>query len=158
MSLSELKSKSRKKPKKRLGRGNGSGKGTFCGKGCKGQTARSGGKRRPGFEGGQTPLSRKMPKLKGFKTPNKETFLVVNVGQLNVFENNSKVDLEALYSKKLVAKKGLPVKLLSDGDLEKTLEIIVHKASANAIKKVEDKKGKITLLSVKKETKKEESK
>jgi len=146
MSLLELKSKSRKS-KRRIGRGNGSGRGTFCGKGVKGQNSRSGGKVRPGFEGGQTPLSRKMPKLKGFRNPNKEKYLVVNVGQLNVFENNSKVDLEALYAKKLIAKKGHPVKLLSVGDLEKTLEIIVHKVSATALKKVEDKKGSVTLLS-----------
>lgn len=146
MSLLELSSKS-KKSRKRIGRGNGSGHGTFCGKGVKGQSSRSGGKVRPGFEGGQTPLSRKMPKLKGFKNPNKETYLVVNVGRLNVFENNSKVDLDALYNKKLIAKKDHPVKLLSVGDLEKTLEIIVHKASANAIKKVKDKKGSVTLIS-----------
>lgn len=145
MSLLELRSKS-KKSRKRLGRGTGSGHGTFCGRGVKGQNARAGGTRRPGFEGGQTPLSRKMPKLRGFRNPNQKTYSIINVGQLNIFENNAKVDLEALYNKKLLAKKGYPVKLLSGGELEKSLEITVHKASATAIKKVEDKKGKITLL------------
>lgn len=149
-----------KKNRKRVGRGNGSGHGTFSGRGVKGQTARAGGRVRPGFEGGQTPLSRKMPKLRGFRSPFRKTYQVVNVGQLNVFENNSKVDVEALYAKKLLAKKGQPVKLLSEGELEKTLEITVHRASETAIKKVESKKGKITLLETKKEKKekKEEEK
>jgi large subunit ribosomal protein L15 len=162
MSLLELRSKS-KKSKKRIGRGNSSGHGTFSGRGVKGQSSRAGGPVRPGFEGGQTPLSRKMPKLRGFRNPNKRAYAVVNVGQLNVFENNSKVDIEALYNKKLLAKKGYPVKLLSVGDLDKCLEITVHRASASAIKKVEDKKGKVTLLETMgtrsdKEKAKEESK
>lgn len=145
MSLLELRSKS-KKSRKRVGRGNSAGQGTFCGRGVKGQSSRAGGPVRPGFEGGQTPLSRKMPKLRGFRNPNKRYYSVVNVGQLNVFENNSKVDVEALYNKKLLAKKGYPVKLLSVGNLDKSLEITVHRASANAIKKVESKKGKVILL------------
>jgi large subunit ribosomal protein L15 len=145
MSLLELRSKS-KKSKKCLGRGNGSGHGTFCGRGVKGQNARAGGPKPPGFEGGQTPLSRKMPKLRGFKNPNQTKYTVVNVGQLNVFENNSKVDIEALYNKKLIAKKDCMVKLLATGKLEKSLEITVHKASLEAIKKVEAEKGKVVTL------------
>lgn len=145
MSLQELKSKS-KRQRKRIGRGNSSGHGTFSGRGVKGQNARSGGGVSPGFEGGQTPLSRKMPKLRGFRNPNKRSYAIVNVGRLNIFENNAKVDSEALYSKKLLAKKGCPVKLLSEGTLEKTLEITVHRASKNAIKKVEEKNGKVTTI------------
>jgi len=157
MSLLELRGKSRR-ARKRVGRGNSAGQGTFCGRGVKGQSSRSGGPVRPGFEGGQTPLSRKMPKLRGFRNPNKETYLVVNVGQLNVFENNSKVDVEALYKKKLLAKRGYPVKLLSVGDLDKCLEITVHGASVSAIKKVEDKKGKVIVLENKRTKKLRESK
>jgi len=148
MSLLELKSNVKKK-RIRRGRGDSAGKGSFAGRGVKGQGSRNGGTRRPGFEGGQTPLSRKMPKLRGFKSPFRKVYQVVNVGQLNIFENNSKVDVAALYANKLLAKLSQPVKLLSDGKLEKALEITVHKASVNAIKKVEELKGKVTLLEVK---------
>jgi len=91
--LLELKSKNGRKQAKRVGRGNGSGHGTFSCRGMKGQSARAGGRRRPGFEGGQTPYLRKMPKLKGFKNPNHVEFQVVNVGALNIFEEGSTVDL-----------------------------------------------------------------
>lgn len=161
MSLLDLRGKSRK-TRKRVGRGNSAGQGTFAGRGVKGQSSRSGGPVRPGFEGGQTPLSRKMPKLRGFKNPNKKIYSVVNVGQLNVFEDNAKVDVLALHSKKLIAKKDQPVKLLSVGDLKKCLEITVDGASVNAIKKVEEQKGKVIVLENKRTKKlregKEESK
>lgn len=152
MSLLSLKSKfgSRKK-KKIVGRGDGSGHGTTAGRGGKGQTQRSGGTRRPGFEGGQTPIFRRMPKLKGFRNPNHFEFQPVNIEDLNVFENNSEVTIEQLHKKNLISKKNEPVKLLGDGKLEKTLTITVHKASASAIAAVEAKKGKIILLMAKKE-------
>lgn len=154
MSLTELKSKVSKK-RKRIGRGNGSGHGTYSTRGNKGQKARSGGTRRPGFEGGQTPFLRKMPKLKGFKNPNAVTYQPINVGSLNVFDNNAKVDIDTLLEKKLIRKKSVPVKLLGGkGELDKTLEITVHKASKSAIEKVEAKKGKVILLE-KSETPKE---
>jgi large subunit ribosomal protein L15 len=145
MSLLELKSNVKQK-RIRRGRGDASGHGSFSGRGVKGQGSRNGGTRRPGFEGGQTPLSRKMPKLRGFTSPFRVEYQVVNVGQLNIFENNTKVDIATLYANKLIAKLSKPVKLLSEGTLEKTLEITVDKASVNALKKVEDLKGKVTLL------------
>ncbi len=145
MSLLELSSKLGKKARKRVGRGNASGHGTFSCRGMKGQSARSGGKRKAGFEGGQTSLLRRMPKLKGFKNPNRVEFQVVNVSDLNIFDDNTTVDMALLLEKKLVSKKTRPVKLLSAGDLEKTLTIIVAKASKEAIAKVEAKKGKVTL-------------
>ncbi len=152
MSLLELKSKSGRKKRKRVGRGNGSGHGTFSTKGCKGQTARSGGRVRPGFEGGQTPLSRIMPKLKGFKNPCKINFQIIATGDLNIFENNAKIDNESLFAKHLINKKLQPVKLLSGkGKLEKALTITVHKASKSAISEVEKLKGTLTLLMNKKE-------
>lgn len=146
MSLTELRSNV-KRSKKRVGRGNGSGAGTYSGRGMKGQSSRAGGRRRPGFEGGQTPYLRKMPKLKGFRNPNRIEYFALNVGDLNIFDDNATVTKEELYKKNLIPKKTSPVKLLAGkGDLEKTLTIEgIEKASAQAIKKVEAKKGKVNL-------------
>ncbi|MFA5947364.1 MAG: 50S ribosomal protein L15 [Candidatus Gracilibacteria bacterium] len=155
MSLLDLHSKVRKKKRKLLGRGNASGHGTFCCRGGKGQTARSGGNIRPGFEGGQTPFIRKMPKLKGFKNPSRVNYQVVNIEELNAFENNSKVTIEDLFKKNLIAKKNSPVKLLGDGEIKKAIEITVNKASKSAIEKMTAQKGKVNLI-VEKEEKKEE--
>jgi large subunit ribosomal protein L15 len=147
MTLLELRSKSGKKNRKRVGRGNGSGHGTFSTKGCKGQTARSGGRVRPGVEGGQTPLSRLMPKLKGFKSPCRKYYQIVNVGSLNIFENNATITGETLAEKHLIHKKDGLVKLLAGkGKLEKALKITVNKASASAVKEIEDLKGTVTLI------------
>ena len=154
MSLTELKSKTGRQKRKRVGRGNASGHGTYCCRGMKGQSARAGGRRRPGFEGGQTPYLRKMPKMRGFKNPNYIEYQAINVGSLNIFDDNAKVDIQALYDKKLISKKTVPVKLLGGkGELERTLDITVHKASASALEKVKAKKGKITLLIKEKEVK-----
>ena len=147
MSLLELKSKANKR-KKIVGRGNASGRGTFCGRGSKGQRQRTGGKIAPGFEGGQTPYLRKMPKLKGFKNPERITYQIVKTDKLNVFANNDKVDTEVLFTKKLISKKNIPVKLLLGKDkLEKTLTIQVAKASKTAISAVEAVKGEVTFIS-----------
>lgn len=149
-SLFELSSKTGKKKRKRVGRGNASGHGTYSTKGMKGQTARSGGRRRPGFEGGQTPYLRKIPKLKGFTNPNYIEYQVINVGDLNIFEDNSTVNAEILHSKNLIAKKNKPVKLLAGkGELTKSLTIVVTKASASAIAIVETLKGKVELPAAK---------
>lgn len=146
MSLLELSGKTGRKKSKRLGRGNASGAGTYSGRGMKGQNARSGGPRKPGFEGGQTPYSRKMPKLRGFKNPNRVEYQAVNVGDLNIFDDKETVNAEKLYSKNLISKKNKPVKLLAGkGDLEKALTIEVDKASAKAVEMVESKKGKVQL-------------
>ncbi len=146
MTLTELKGKTPKKSRKRVGRGNGSGHGTYACKGMGGQTKRSGGRRRPGFEGGQTPYIRRMPKLKGFKNPNYIDYQVVNIGDLNIFNSKDRVDAEALHAKNLISKRNKPVKLLaSKGDLEKALTIVVDKASKAAIKAVEAKKGTVEL-------------
>lgn len=146
MSLLELSSKANKKKRNRLGRGNGSCHGTYCGRGGKGQTARTGANIRPGFEGGQTPILRKMPKLKGFRNPNHIEYLAINVGQLNVFEENSTVKREDFLKRNLIPKKSLPIKLLGGkGPLEKKLTIVVDKASKEAIKIVENAKGKVEL-------------
>jgi large subunit ribosomal protein L15 len=135
-----------KKKSKRLGRGNGSGKGTFSGKGCKGQNARTGGGVRPGFEGGQTPLYRKLPKLKGFKNINRVEYFPLGFTILNEkFESNEIVNLESLVAKRIVKKDQL-VKLLANGKLEKALTIEVNKASKTAIEHVEKAGGKVNLV------------
>lgn len=121
--------------KQRRGRGDGSGRGNFSGRGMKGQSARSGGRRRPGFEGGQTPLYRKMPKLKGFKNPNAVAYQVINLASLEVFEDGTTVTRENLIEKNLIQKNKGPVKLLGNGDLKKKLTVIVDKASHKAQEK-----------------------
>ncbi len=152
MSLKDLRSNV-KISKRRVGRGNGSGHGTFSGRGCKGQKARTGGLRRPGFEGGQTPYAMRMPKLKGFRNPRHIQYQVVNIDQLNVFEDNSTVKKENLLAKNIISKKTMPVKLLSRGEMKKTVSIEVDQASKEAIKKIEEKKGKVTVITIKKQQK-----
>jgi len=144
--LSRLKKSKGKKTKKRVGRGNGSKKGTYSGRGMNGQSSRSGGKRRPGFEGGQTPLIRRMPKLKGFKNPNKVRYQVVNVHQLESFKNGTTIDKEILKKKKLIRNAEKPVKILSAGELSKKLTITVESVSAAAQKKIEKAGGKVEAL------------
>lgn len=141
--LFKLKSNIKKK-RKTIGRGNGSGHGTFSGRGCKGQKARTGGKIRAGFEGGQTPYIRRIPKLRGFKNPNYVEYQIVNTGSLNVFEEGATVDAVSLKEKNLISKKLRPVKLLAGkGELTKKLTVKVDKASAEAVKIVQSAKGKI---------------
>lgn len=124
------------KPKRRVGRGNASGHGTYCGRGCKGQGQRKSGNSRPGFEGGQTPLIMRLPKLKGFKNPNKVDFQVVNVKDLESFKEGAEVSILTLLEKKLVRRKDKPVKLLGHGKITKKLTVKVHKISSTAKDKV----------------------
>lgn len=134
-----------RKKKRLLGRGDGSGHGSFSTHGGKGQTARSGGGRKPGFEGGQTPLLRRLPKLKGFRNPNRLPYQVVNVGSLNVFDDGSTVDLVALYEKNLISRKNKPLKILGDGTLEKKLTVKADAASPEAKRKIEEKGSSLLL-------------
>ncbi len=137
-----------KKIRKRVGRGGN--RAVYAGRGMNGQNSRSGGGVRPGFEGGQTPLLRRMPKLKGFKNPNKVTYFALNLSKLDAFKDGEIVDAAALVEKGLL-KKACPIKLLGTGDLKKKLKITVDLASASAVKKVEKAGGKLTLLKVKAE-------
>ena len=144
MLLNSIKAKAgATKSKKRVGRGNSSGSGTYCGRGCKGQGQRKSGNLRPGFEGGQTPLIMRLPKLKGFKNPNKIKFQVVNVKDLELFNDGDEVNILTLLEKKLVRRKGEPVKLLGQGKLAKKLTVKVHKMSAMAKDKVLSAGGKV---------------
>jgi len=139
--LNELQFKSGSKPKaKRVARGNGSGCGGTAGRGHKGQKSRSGFSVGTGFEGGQMPLYRRMPKLKGFKNPFRRDYQVLNTGQLEVFETDSVVDKTVLLDKRLITGL-LPVKLCAQGDLTKKLTIKVDKASQAAIDKVAQSGG-----------------
>lgn len=139
-------------PKKRLGRGNGSGLGTYSGRGGNGQTARTGGNVKPGFAGGQTPLYRKMPKLKGFNNINHISYQVVNVESLNIFEDNAVVTPETLFQNKLINSISKPVKVLGNGELKKKLQVKVDRVSGSAKTQIEGLKGKVTETEPKKET------
>ena len=126
----------------RKGRGPGSGNGKTAGKGHKGQNARSGGGVRPGFEGGQLPLYRKLPK-RGFKNRFAVNYAIVNVAALNKFEDGAVVDLEALIAAKLVRKELDGVKVLGNGELTKKLTVKATVFSATAKEKIEAAGGKI---------------
>jgi len=144
VNLQELKpNKGAKKAKRRVGRGNGSGIGTYSGRGMNGQNCRTGGGVRPGFEGGQTPLILRMPKLKGFKSPNKKVYQVVNLTKLNQFKDGTEVNAELLAEKGLVAKSDQPVKILGTGELTKKLKFNVTKISDTAKDKIEKTGGEI---------------
>ena len=126
----------------RKGRGAGSGNGKTAGKGHKGQNARSGGGVRPGFEGGQLPLYRKLPK-RGFNNSRfAKVYAIVNVDALNVFEDGAVVDLEALLAKKIVRKANDGLKILGNGELTKKLTVKASVFSATAKEKIEAVGGK----------------
>jgi large subunit ribosomal protein L15 len=128
---------------KRLGRGNASGHGTFCGRGCKGQGQRKSGNVRPGFEGGQTPLIMRLPKLRGFRNPNRTESQVLNVSDLESFKDGDEVNAAALIEKKLIRNKTLPVKLLGGGKLTKKLTVKVNMISSSAKNKIVSAGGKV---------------
>ena len=144
MKLNQIKVKAgATQSRRRVGRGDGSGRGTYSGRGCKGMGQRKSGNVRPGFEGGQTPLISRLPKLRGFKNPNRVAFQVINVQDLNVFKDGDEVNFQVLLEKGLISKKDQPVKLLGDGKLQRKLTIKVHKVSTPAKKKVIEAGGKI---------------
>ncbi|MBU8897364.1 50S ribosomal protein L15 [Corallococcus sp. H22C18031201] len=132
--------------KKRVGRGQGSGLGKTAGRGGKGQKARSGNMRFEGFEGGQSPLQRRLPKF-GFNPPNRTTYAVVNLADLeSAFAAGATVDADALKKAGLVKGRYDGIKLLAQGDLTKKVSVTVHKASAAAREAVEKAGGSVTEL------------
>ena len=134
------------KEPKRKGRGAGSGNGKTAGKGHKGQNARSGGGVRPGFEGGQMPLQRRLPK-RGFRNyPFRKEYQIVNVDFLNEFEDGSVVSAEELLSKGFISDLNTAVKILGDGELEKKLTVKANKFSESAKQKIEAAGGKVEVL------------
>lgn len=128
-----------------MGRGIGSGHGKTSTRGHKGQKARSGGSIRPGFEGGQMPLQRRLPK-RGFNNIFKKEYAIVNVKDLNCFEDGTVVTIDLLREAGLVKKIPAGVKLLGDGDLEKKLTVQVHKCSRQAEEKITAKGGKFEVV------------
>jgi large subunit ribosomal protein L15 len=131
--------------KKRLGRGHGSGTGKTSGKGHKGQNSRSGGGVKPGFEGGQMPLQRRLPK-RGFTPLSRKVYVLVNLRDLELFEAGSVIDLEALGKAGLLSQLKDGVKILGDGDLTKTLTVKAHKFSKSAQAKIEAAGGCIEVI------------
>lgn len=146
MKLHELKpAAGSKKAPKRIGRGTGSGLGRNAGKGEKGQNARSGGGVRPGFEGGQMPLYRRLPK-RGFTNPFSKEFVCINVDRLNIFENGTEITPEVLLERRVVSKVLDGVKILGNGTLEKSLTVKGCKFSKSAIEKIEAAGGKVEVM------------
>jgi len=130
---------------KRKGRGVGSGNGKTAGRGHKGQWARSGGGVRPGFEGGQMPLTRRLPK-RGFNNVFAKEYSEVNVAKLNIFEDGAEVTFEALVEKGLANKNADGVRILGNGKLEKKLTVKAHGITAGAKEKIEAAGGKAEVI------------
>ena len=127
-----------KKEKIRVGRGEGGRRGKTAGRGTKGLKARN--TLRPGFEGGQTPLSMRIPKLPGFTNPNKEEFAIVNLAALDVFDKGAEVTPDELRSRGLIRHRGR-VKVLAQGELDRALNVKAHAFSAAAKTKIEKAGG-----------------
>ncbi len=146
MNLHELSpAKGSKKDTKRIGRGHGSGQGKTAGKGHKGQKARSGGSIRPGFEGGQMPLQRRIPK-RGFNNIFAKKIIAINVAALNVFEDGSEVDTTALKNAGIIKKEYDGIKILSNGNLTKKLIVKASAFSDAAKQKIEEAGGKVEVI------------
>lgn len=136
MELSNLKAaEGSRRDRFRKGRGHGSGNGKTAGKGHKGQKARSGAPR-IGFEGGQMPLYRRLPK-RGFKNRNRKEIISINISALEVFDNDSTVDVQALLDRGIIKKTGDGVKILGKGELTKKLNVKVNAYSASAAEKIQ---------------------
>ncbi len=137
------------KERKRIGRGQGSGRGGTATKGHKGHASRSGFSMRPGFEGGQMPIQRRLPKF-GFKNPFRKEYNVVTLERLTSFleahPGVTEITLETLLKHRVVRKKNLPLKVLSNGGIEKAINITVNKISASAKEAIEKAGGSVQIL------------
>jgi len=131
------------KSRKRVGRGDGSGHGTYSGRGCKGQKSRAGYKMRPGFEGGQLPLIKRLPRKRGFTNIFRVEYSVVNINSLNVFESGSEVTPEKLVAAGVVKSLRYPIKILAEGDIKHPLTVKANKFSASARAKIEAAGGQV---------------
>jgi large subunit ribosomal protein L15 len=135
-----------KRRRRRLGRGNAAGRGTYAGKGLKGQKARSGKGPRPGFEGGQLPLIKRLPELRGFTNIFKKQYTLVKVGNLENYEGQELLSPEVMAELGLVKNLRHPIKILGDGEVTKALTVSAHKFSESARKKIEDAGGKAEVI------------
>ncbi len=148
LKLNDLRSpKGARKNKKIVGRGSGSGSGKTSGRGHKGQLSRTGKGKRPGFEGGQMPLIRRVPK-RGFISKFKKEYQLVNLQSLNKCKDKTTVTPKELKALGLIHKLHVPVKILAQGELKKSITVKAHKFSKTAIKAIEDLGGKVEILSL----------
>lgn len=134
---------SSKKKRKRVGRGNGSGNGTYAGRGLNGQKSRSGNKMRPGFEGGQLPLIKRLPRKRGFVNIFRKEYSIVNVAKLNTFAEGSEITPEKLHAAGLVKTLKHPVKILANGEVGHAVTVKANKFSMAAKAKIEAAGGKV---------------
>jgi large subunit ribosomal protein L15 len=134
-----------KKAPKRIGRGTGSGLGKTAGRGQDGQNSRSGGGTRPGFEGGQMPLYRRLPK-RGFTNIFAKEYACINVDRLNIFEDGTDITPELLIERRVIKKLHNGVKILGNGNLEKSLTVSASKFSKAAAEKIEAAGGKVEVI------------
>jgi large subunit ribosomal protein L15 len=132
-----------KHKKKRVGCGDGSGHGTFSTRGCKGQKSRSGKDLRPGFEGGQLPIIRRLPWKRGFTNVAKIHYSPINVGELRLFDANTEVSPASLVEAGLIKSASEPIKILGNGELDRALTVKANKFSGTAKSKIEAAGGKV---------------
>ena len=145
--LNSLKSNTGSRKKKlRKGRGIAAGQGASCGFGMRGQKSRSGRPTRPGFEGGQMPLYRRVPKLKHFEIINQKKFSVINLEKLNKFNDDELVNLDSLVKKGLLFKPKFPLKILGNGNIKVKLKVEAHSFTKSAKEKIEAAGGSCSAL------------
>ena len=135
-----------KKARKRVGRGDGSGPGTTSGRGCNGQNSRAGFKMKPGFEGGQLPLIKRLPRKRGFTNIFRVEYSVINLDKLSLFESGSEVTPEKLVAVGLVKSLRHPVKVLAEGSITFPLSVKAHKFSTAAKAKIEAVGGSVEVV------------
>ena len=147
-SLNSLKPNTGSRKKKlRKGRGIAAGQGASCGFGMRGQKSRSGRPTRPGFEGGQMPLYRRVPKLKHFEIINQKLYSTINISKLNSYKDDEIVNLDSLVKNGLLYKPKYPLKILGGGDLKVKLTVEAHSFTSSAKQKIEDAGGSCKILS-----------
>ena len=148
--LNTLKSNSGSRKKKlRKGRGIAAGQGASCGFGMRGQKSRSGRPTRPGFEGGQMPLYRRVPKLKHFEIINQKSFSIVNLSKLSEFEDSEIVNIDSLVKKKVLFKPKFPLKVLGNGEVKAKLKVQAHAFTKVAKRKIEAAGGSCEIINYK---------
>ena len=146
MNLSSLKyAKGSRKQRKKIGRGQGSGHGGTSCRGHKGQLSRSGSSKRPWFEGGQMPLQRRLPK-RGFRNIFRKEYQIVNLRDFERIQDVTIINPNVMYEKRLTRKKNIPVKVLGEGSLERSLTVTANAFSKSAMEKIESAGGRITVL------------
>jgi large subunit ribosomal protein L15 len=141
-----------RKRRRRLGRGISAGQGASCGKGMRGQKSRSGGSTRPGFEGGQNPLYRRLPKLKGFPLVNRKQYTTINVGKLASLSAGTEVTLESLQEAGILTANNGPLKVLGDGELNVALRVRAAAFTQTARSKIEAAGGSCEPMDASRET------